>query len=492
MGEITLEYTPTWIVTVVCSVLVLISILFERGLHRLGEALSKRNKNTLVDALQKIKEELMLLGFISLLLVVVQVPIQKICVDKNVMYHLQPCSTHGQEEVESSSAGAHFSDGISGGNRRILGGDRRLLSGGEEGFSHCMNEGKVPLLSYEAIHELHIFIFALAVTHVAFCLITVLLAGVQMRKWESWEEEIKKHDGNASQQVNPVEQFEFMRKRFEGFGADSFILSWLKSFFKQLYGSITNADYTTMRRGFIMTHCRGNPQFDFYQYMRRVVESDFRQVVGISWYLWIFVMIYLLLNIQDWHLYFWISFVPLILLLAIGTKLEHVISQLAKEVAKRHSAIEGDLVVNPSDNLFWFNNPRTVLYLIQFILFQNAYEIAILFWIFITYGFHSCIMDKLGFILTRLIISMTIQILCSYSTLPLYAIVTQMGSSFNKAIFDDDVRAGLVDWAKTVRKKNKKHRRSMHGTRSDESISTHSQNIDEFNSRRGNRTDDQV
>ncbi|OAY76248.1 MLO-like protein 1 [Ananas comosus] len=80
-------------------------------------------------------------------------------------------------------------------------------------------QGKVPLLSLEAIHQLHIFIFVLAVTHVLLSLITVLLGTV-------------KH-----------------------------------AFFKQFYGSVTKSDYTTMRLGFIMNHCPGNPKFNFYNYM---------------------------------------------------------------------------------------------------------------------------------------------------------------------------------------------------------------------------------
>lgn len=71
------------------------------------------------------------------------------------------------------------------------------------------------------------------------------------------------------------------------------------------------------------------------------------------------------------------------LLLAVGTKLEHVITQLAHEVAEKHSAIEGELVVNPSDEHFWFHRPRIVLYLLHFILFQNAFEIAFFFWILV-------------------------------------------------------------------------------------------------------------
>lgn len=71
------------------------------------------------------------------------------------------------------------------------------------------------------------------------------------------------------------------------------------------------------------------------------------------------------------------------LLLAVGTKLEHVISQLAHEVAEKHAAIEGELVVQPSDAHFWLGRPRIVLFLIHFILFQNSFEIAFFFWIWV-------------------------------------------------------------------------------------------------------------
>lgn len=41
--EITLEHTPTWIVASVCSVIVVISLLFERLLHRLGKVITTTN-----------------------------------------------------------------------------------------------------------------------------------------------------------------------------------------------------------------------------------------------------------------------------------------------------------------------------------------------------------------------------------------------------------------------------------------------------------------
>lgn len=42
-------------------------------------------------------------------------------------------------------------------------------------------QGKVPLLSLEALHQLHIFIFVLAITHVIFSALTMLLGGAKVK-----------------------------------------------------------------------------------------------------------------------------------------------------------------------------------------------------------------------------------------------------------------------------------------------------------------------
>ncbi|KAL4351883.1 hypothetical protein GQ457_06G016110 [Hibiscus cannabinus] len=351
-GGSTLEYTPTWVIAGVCTVIIAISYAMERLLHRLGNVLQSKHKKPLYEALLKVKEELMLLGFISLLLTVFQSAISKICMSKELQRAMLPCKVEEDDEDEEH--------GVSGGTRHLL------SSGGTNAVKYCGTK---------------------------------------------------------------------------------------TSFFKQFHASVTKADYEALRLGFIMTHCKGNPKFNFHKYMIRALEDDFKDVVGISWRLWAFVIVFLLLNVHGWYTFIWITFIPFILLLAVGTKLEHVITSLAYDVAEKHVAIEGDLVVRPSDELFWFNNPRLVLKLIHFILFQNAFEIAYFFWIWVQFGFESCLMGELPYIIPRLSLGMFIQVVCSYSTLPLYAIVTQMGSSFNKAIFDDHVQASLLGWAKKVKKK---------------------------------------
>uniref|UniRef100_A0A7C9ADH3 MLO-like protein n=1 Tax=Opuntia streptacantha TaxID=393608 RepID=A0A7C9ADH3_OPUST len=44
-------------------------------------------------------------------------------------------------------------------------------------------------------------------------------------------------------------------------------------------------------------------------------------------------------------------------------------------------------------------------------------------------------------------------VLCSYSTLPLYALVTQMGSHMKKSIFDEQTSKALHKWHMAVKKK---------------------------------------
>ncbi|XP_022574627.1 MLO-like protein 15 [Brassica napus] len=455
----TLEYTPTWVVALVCSVIVSISFAVERGLHRAGKHFDKNDQKQLFGALQKVKEELMLLGFISLLLSVSQSRIAKICISKELSEKLLPCKK--PKEDKSLNDNSHFQLSFTG---------RHLLAGDSAAGDYCSQKGKAPLMSISALHELHIFIFVLAIAHIIFCLLTILFGTMKIMQWRKWEDKVLEKDYNADEVIQKkytaVREHDFIRGRFLGVGKADACFGWVHSFMKQFLASVNESDYITMRLGFVTTHCKTNPKFNFHKYLIRALNSDFKKVVGISWYLWVFVVLFLLLNIAAWHVYFWLAFLPLILLLAVGMKLEHIITDLAHEVAEKHIAVEGDLVVRPSDDLFWFKSPRLVLFLIHFILFQNSFELAFIFFIFAQYGFDSCIMGQVKFIIPRLVIGVLVQLLCSYSTLPLYALVAQMGSSFKGAIFTDQAQKQIAGWAKSAKmtkKKGSTHAGSSHG-----------------------------
>ncbi|XP_027933227.1 MLO-like protein 13 isoform X2 [Vigna unguiculata] len=380
-----LEYTPTWIVAVVCSIIVFISLCVERALHKLGNYLKKKGQKALYEVLTKLEEELMLLGFISLLLTVFQGLISDICISPNLATQMLPCK---RPHKSSQGSGHHqiYYDAII--NRR------RLLSTGS-GSDHCTHKGKVPLLSLESLHQLHIFIFVLAVVHAIFCVTTMLLAGAKMQEWKVWEN----HYGDHSA---AIDKHEFFKEKNRGYWRKAAVISWLISFFKQFHGSVTMYDYYALRYGFVKKHYSNNPNYNFHNYMLRTLEVDFKRVVGISWYLWVFVVLFLLLNIEGWHTYFWLAFLPLILLLLVGAKLEHIIARLYQDSMDMLGG-DDDKSVKPSDEYFWFTSPPLVLHLLHFILFQNSFEIAFFFWIWCTYGFDSCIMEKITYVIPRLI-----------------------------------------------------------------------------------------
>ncbi|KAG9141342.1 hypothetical protein Leryth_001800 [Lithospermum erythrorhizon] len=496
-NEVNLEYTPTWIVALVCSVIVAVSLSVERIIHYVGKYLLKKRQIPLFEALRKIKEELMLLGFISLLLTVCQDRIMRLCIPKHLTDDWLPCKK--KEEGETTTA--HFFTSLVPGMRRLLAGtssdqnycEEKMAGGGEnevnleytptwivalvcsvivavslsvERIIHYVGKGKAQLLSLTSLHHLHIFIFVLAVSHVVFSALTVLCGGAKVRQWKTWEDAIqkKKFDPEkAMDKLTHVHEHEFVKGRFLGIGKCDSLLSWLISFGKQFYGSVTEADYATLRHGFIRMHSQGNPKFNFHMYIVRAFEADFKKVVGISWFLWVFVVVFLLLNVKGWHAYFWISFVPFGLLLLVGTKLEHIITQLAVEVAQRHVVVAGDLEVTPSDEHFWFRTPQLVIVLIHIILFQNSFEIGFFFFILVQYGFDSCIMGQVGYIVPRLVVGVIVQFLCSYSTLPLYAIVTLMGSKVKKSIFEEPIQESLNNWILKA-KQTKGKRRVANGS----------------------------
>lgn len=424
-GGISFEGTPSWIVGLIVFLIVGVSLIVENLLHHLGVKLQRNEKKHLFEALAKIKDELMLMGFISLLLAFLQEKIAKLCMPELLLHFWLPCGFVPRKNRHNSPA--HFQITSSGvlSNR-----GRHLLSAG--GADSC-SEGKVPFISLGVLHDLHHLIFILAVVHVITCTVTVLLGEVQISQWWKWEEDIRKKnqlaDANKTKVID-IRSLTFIRERFEGVDANK--RNYVSNFFKHLCGIVTQADYEAMRFGFILTHCHGNQRFNFHRYIVYAYEGDFEEVVSISWFLWLLVIVSLSLNVAGWHIYMWISTVALILLLVVGTKLQQVITELATYVAQRHTVIVGDMSIKPSDEYFWFQQPKIFLFFIHCVIFLNSYSLAIFFWVVFTFGFHSCAMGEAKYVYPRIVIMVIIQAICSYSTLPLYAIVTQMGGSYNE------------------------------------------------------------
>ncbi|KAL6978950.1 hypothetical protein U1Q18_020618 [Sarracenia purpurea var. burkii] len=135
--------------------------------------------------------ELMLLGFISLLLTVFQGSIIKICVKESVTHPLLPCDFSPEESFNGGESSSNTTD--------ITSHNRRLLAEEFQGKGYCAAKNKVPLLSVEALHHLHIFIFVLAIVHVTFSVLTVVFGGAKIRQWKHWEDSVAKDNYDTEQ-----------------------------------------------------------------------------------------------------------------------------------------------------------------------------------------------------------------------------------------------------------------------------------------------------
>ncbi|KAL9302166.1 MLO-like protein 12 [Arabidopsis thaliana] len=340
-------------------------------------------------------------------------------------------------------------------------------------ISYFRFQGKVALVSAYGIHQLHIFIFVLAVFHVLYCIITYALGKTKMKKWKSWERETKTIEYQYANGMyiynthyliaiefifvevinqrkmtnNPVvdfakvniliayqwednypERFRFARdtsfgRRHLNIWSKSTFTLWITCFFRQFFGSVTKVDYLTLRHGFIMAHLPAGSaaRFDFQKYIERSLEQDFTVVV----------------------------------ILIVGAKLQMIISKLGLRIQEKGDVVKGAPVVEPGDDLFWFGRPRFILFLIHLVLFTNAFQLAFFVWSTYEFTLKNCFHHKTEDIAIRITMGVLIQVLCSYITLPLYALVTQMGTSMRPTIFNDRVANALKKWHHTAKKQTK-------------------------------------
>ncbi|KAJ0707692.1 hypothetical protein HanLR1_Chr09g0321271 [Helianthus annuus] len=459
-SERKLDQTPTWAVAGVCAIIIIISIALEKVLHKLGKFFTDKHKKALFQALEKVKAgkqhisfklalisifskklvayltigclscvELMILGFISLILTFTQYYIADICIPVDVANTMLPCALKDKAEKEGKGA------------RRLLLWYEHGRSLAGDSKSTCKDKNKVPIITVKGLHQLHILIFFLAILHVAYSAITMALGRLKTRGWKQWEEETSSHDfefSNDPSRFRLTHETSFVRAH-TSFWTRVPIFFYIGCFFRQFFRSVSKSDYMTLRNGFINLHLAPGTKFNFQKYIKRSLEDDFQVVVGVSPVLWASFVIFLLLNVSGMSLL--ISMSNLIIL-AVGTKLQAILTIMAVEIKERHAVVQGIPLVKASDKYFWFSRPSLMLHLIHFALFQYEFKL------------NSCFHDTMELVIIKLLIGVGTLILCSYITLPLYALLSQMGSNMKKSIFDEQTARALQNWRMAVKRKH--------------------------------------
>ncbi|KAH9797138.1 MLO-like protein 12 [Citrus sinensis] len=252
--------------------------------------------------------------------------------------------------------------------------------------------------------------------------------------------DIQSRHGQDPRRFRFTHQTSFGKRHLRFWSEHSRLLRWPACFLRQFYASVSRTDYLTLRRGFITAHFAKESHFNFQRYINRALEKDFGMVAGMSWWIWIISVLFIFFNAQGFYNYLWLPFIPLVMLLVVGTKLEGIITQMCLDSHGKSQVVIGPLLVRPSDHYFWFNWPKLLLHVIHLVLLQYKF------------GLRSCFHEKTEDIIIKIVLGVVVHMLCGYVTLPLYALVTQMGSSMKNAVFPESVAHGLKRWRGRARK----------------------------------------
>ncbi|KAL5147824.1 MLO-like protein 12 [Glycine soja] len=465
--ERSLEETPTWAVSVFCFFFLMISLIIEGGLHKLAEIFRKRKEKSLGKALTKTKTEMMKFGFMSFILTISEVPISKICISKGVANSFLPCKDVVDFTGSATRTSTSGLDVAPATNESAI------------EVNYCEAKGMVSLISSDGILQLNIFISFLAVFHIFFCTLTMCLGKAKMRRWKRWEDETQTLE---YQIANDPRRFQYtgqtlIGKRHLKFWSYHSPLLWMVCFIRQFYGSVSKDDYFTLRNGFIAANISLGSNFNFKKFLSRTYDEDFEKVMGIRPKNHEPQAFDALAGFGSGFSPYFSYFLARTVALLAGTKLQVIITKMCVDSCKEKSVIKGSLLVTPSDAHFWFHRPEWLLHLLKFILIQNSFQLAFFTWTWYEFGPRSCFNRKREDIGIRIVMGVAVQLFCGYVTLPLYALVTQMGSSMRREIFTERVSRDLKNWHKrakqSVSKNNStssKHSDTLHSKECDNSV----------------------
>jgi hypothetical protein len=232
---LSLEETPSWRVILFLLAFLILSIIVEHSIHKLDHYLVHHGKLGPRAALTKIKDELMLMGFISLVLIIMEDMILAQCSDVSTAgvpvlgakciaeLHLDGLLT-GSSSGSSSSSSSSSTSGS--GSRRLASkstlammdyccgvggsssaassnstssrmlleysmdyvgkGNRRAL-GGAADDCQCPC-GQTPFIEQASLHQIHVLIFAYAATHIIYGCVVMAFAQMKVSVWKEWEQ----------------------------------------------------------------------------------------------------------------------------------------------------------------------------------------------------------------------------------------------------------------------------------------------------------------
>ena len=461
-----LDGTSSIIVAIVLMTYVFMSILTEQFFHHLHHYIKHHlhdSKEAYLNVLEKVKDEIMLVGVLTVVLLVVEERVaEDICIT-SICTGI-PNTKAACEPVSDPEYSYNSSSSSSSSSRRMLLGagsgtaptckrydDCCRQSGNGFESSKC-GDGEQNFASIKALHHIHYLILIIMLTHIFMTIAVMYGANKKVQTWGKFEEE---HENETA--LKPREETGFAH--------------FLCSCQKQFHESVTPFTYVAIKNYFIARNKEKveaeekatGKKFNFFNELKKDIEHEYTELTGVKSWMWLVMSLQTVLKafLYDTS---WGTYASIILIMIVGSKLDRIKAKIGLQIFKIADAdgngemdnaefaelakVEGEILdklrqVEPD---FWRRNPDIILVMIRLVIWLNSSEIGTSLFYFMTYtedGLDkNCYYLRRGWILIvfNTVLTILVAVHCSVNVIPLYALTSNLGSHqvprpVNMAIF---------------------------------------------------------
>eukprot|EP00892_Ulva_mutabilis_P012318 jgi/Ulvmu1/9459/UM052_0027.1 len=279
--------TPVYRLVLFFLLILAIDTVWELIDEHVTHTIRKKQHKGLVHAWEQLKFEVMALGLVSLLLVVFEEYLLRICVDK--------ANKDGYEDVETEA-----------------GYRRRLLAAKAD----CP-DGKEPFWSSALIHKIHILIFLIAASHVIYAVASLTMSMLSMRRWQEYERTAQEGE------LLPLPTDQLQK------ADESKIVFGLRQTVRQFINPIDRPTYIALRRLFF-ERMPVDSSFNFADFVTDFLTEEFARVVKLEFLMWIIAIVWIAIPAGA-YAGFWLTGGFFILSVIAGAKLHVIAMHLARQ-----------------------------------------------------------------------------------------------------------------------------------------------------------------
>ncbi|GAX74895.1 hypothetical protein CEUSTIGMA_g2341.t1 [Chlamydomonas eustigma] len=273
---------PSWTVSLLLILLVSISLAFEGLMNYLKRRWKKQRKRALLKFLSHMRDELLLVGFISLVLSTFQYPLSGICYSSSSSRRLRNLLAL----AAASPPGSNYTSSS----------------------TPCSGPGQQQLWPISVQHETHLLLFTIAIMHLAYSTLTIVFAKYLIGRWDIWEERCMRE--NPLSWALKVDNTDMVPPPLFGPGCltrwrihlstmSHGMTRWIIAFMLHFQG-VTWEMYRDARTLFIVDLPLGSlrstvvedlASINFHSLLEDTLETNLADIINAGWELWVVAIV---------------------------------------------------------------------------------------------------------------------------------------------------------------------------------------------------------